>query len=95
MVGTQARILYADAEGRTEIARRFNRMVRDGEIVVRKMTNLSITLDHRIVAGMKLPTIRGSRMLRWLALLLAACGGGSGVLDPEDIEMLEAFMRHS
>ncbi len=32
VVGTQARILYADAEGRTEIARRFNRMVSDGEI---------------------------------------------------------------
>jgi pyruvate dehydrogenase E2 component (dihydrolipoamide acetyltransferase) len=25
--------------------------VHDGEIVVRKMTNLSITLDHRIVDG--------------------------------------------
>ena len=32
VVGTQARILYADAEGRTAIARKFNRMVRDGEI---------------------------------------------------------------
>lgn len=32
VVGTQARILYADAEGRTAIAKRFNRMVRDGEI---------------------------------------------------------------
>jgi len=32
VVGTQARILYADAEGRTEIAREFNRMVREGEI---------------------------------------------------------------
>ena len=32
VVGTQARILYADAEGRTEIARRFNKMVSDGEI---------------------------------------------------------------
>jgi urocanate hydratase len=32
VVGTQARILYADAEGRTRIARRFNQMVRDGEI---------------------------------------------------------------
>ena len=32
VVGTQARILYADSEGRTEIARRFNQMVRDGEI---------------------------------------------------------------
>ena len=30
VVGTQARILYADAEGRTAIAREFNRMVRDG-----------------------------------------------------------------
>jgi len=32
VVGTQARILYADAEGRTAIARRFNAMVRAGEI---------------------------------------------------------------
>ena len=32
VVGTQARILYADAEGRTRIARAFNRLVREGEI---------------------------------------------------------------
>ena len=32
VVGTQARILYADAEGRTRIARRFNQLVRTGEI---------------------------------------------------------------
>jgi len=32
VVGTQARILYADADGRTAIAREFNRMVREGEI---------------------------------------------------------------
>ncbi|NOZ94390.1 MAG: urocanate hydratase [Acidobacteria bacterium] len=32
VVGTQARILYADAEGRTRIARAFNRLVRDGEV---------------------------------------------------------------
>jgi urocanate hydratase len=32
VVGTQARILYADAEGRTKIARRFNALVRAGEI---------------------------------------------------------------
>jgi urocanate hydratase len=32
VVGTQARILYADAEGRTAIARRFNAMVCAGEI---------------------------------------------------------------
>ncbi len=30
VVGTQARILYQDAKGRTEIALKFNRMVRDG-----------------------------------------------------------------
>jgi len=32
VVGTQARILYADAEGRTMIAREFNQMVREGQI---------------------------------------------------------------
>ena len=32
VVGTQARILYQDAEGRLKIALRFNQMVRDGEI---------------------------------------------------------------
>ncbi|NLY46299.1 MAG: urocanate hydratase [Tissierella sp.] len=32
VVGTQARILYQDAMGRTEIALRFNEMVRNGEI---------------------------------------------------------------
>ena len=32
VVGTQARILYQDAEGRTRIALKFNDMVRDGEI---------------------------------------------------------------
>ncbi len=32
VVGTQARILYQDAEGRTRIALKFNEMVRKGEI---------------------------------------------------------------
>ncbi len=32
VVGTQARILYADAEGRVKIALKFNQMVRDGQI---------------------------------------------------------------
>ena len=31
VVGTQARILYQDAMGRTKIALRFNKLVRDGE----------------------------------------------------------------
>ena len=32
VVGTQARILYQDAYGRTAIALKFNEMVRNGEI---------------------------------------------------------------
>lgn len=32
VVGTQARILYSDAEGRTKTALRFNEMVRNGEV---------------------------------------------------------------
>ncbi len=32
VVGTQARILYADAEGRSRIARRFNQLIREGQI---------------------------------------------------------------
>lgn len=32
VVGTQARILYQDAEGRLKIALKFNQMVRDGEV---------------------------------------------------------------
>jgi urocanate hydratase len=32
VVGTQARILYQDARGRTEIALKFNRMVKNGEV---------------------------------------------------------------
>lgn len=32
VVGTQARILYQDAEGRRRIARRFNEMVRNGDV---------------------------------------------------------------
>lgn len=32
VVGTKARILYSDAKGRVQIALRFNKMVRDGEV---------------------------------------------------------------
>ncbi|MFO7735212.1 MAG: urocanate hydratase [bacterium] len=32
VVGTQARILYQDASGRTKIAKKFNKMVRNGEV---------------------------------------------------------------
>ena len=50
VVGTQARILYADAEGRTRIARRFNAMVRDGIIGPVMMGR-----DHHDVGGTDSP----------------------------------------
>ena len=46
VVGTQARILYQDAEGRTRIALRFNEMVRDGHI-----GPVMLGRDHHDVSG--------------------------------------------
>ena len=50
VVGTQARILYQDAEGRTRIALRFNEMVRDGVI-----GPVMIGRDHHDVSGTDSP----------------------------------------
>lgn len=50
VVGTQARILYQDAEGRLKIALRFNRMVRDGEI-----GPVMLGRDHHDVSGTDSP----------------------------------------
>ena len=50
VVGTQARILYQDAEGRTKIALRFNEMVRKGEIGPVMMGR-----DHHDTAGADSP----------------------------------------
>lgn len=50
VVGTQARILYQDAEGRLKIALRFNRMVRDGEI-----GPIMLGRDHHDVSGTDSP----------------------------------------
>jgi len=50
VVGTQARILYSDAEGRTEIARVFNRMVREHQIGPVMMGR-----DHHDTAGTDSP----------------------------------------
>jgi urocanate hydratase len=50
VVGTQARILYQDAEGRMRIARRFNEMVRRGEIGPVMMGR-----DHHDVSGTDSP----------------------------------------
>ena len=50
VVGTQARILYQDAEGRTSIALKFNEMVRKGEI-----GPVMLGRDHHDVSGTDSP----------------------------------------
>lgn len=50
VVGTQARILYQDAEGRTKIALKFNEMIRDG-----KIGPVMLGRDHHDVSGTDSP----------------------------------------
>ena len=50
MVGTQARILYADGPGRVQIALKFNQMVRDNEIGL-----VMLGRDHHDVSGTDSP----------------------------------------
>lgn len=50
VVGTQARILYQDAEGRRDIALEFNRLVREGEI-----GPVMLGRDHHDVSGTDSP----------------------------------------
>ena len=50
VVGTQARILYQDAEGRTRIALKFNELVRKGEI-----GPVMLGRDHHDVSGTDSP----------------------------------------
>lgn len=50
VVGTQARILYQDAEGRTKIALKFNELVREG-----KIGPVMIGRDHHDVSGTDSP----------------------------------------
>jgi urocanate hydratase len=50
VVGTQARILYQDAEGRVKIALKFNEMVRNGEI-----GPVMLGRDHHDVSGADSP----------------------------------------
>jgi len=50
VVGTQARILYQDAMGRMNIALRFNRLVRDGEV-----GPIMLGRDHHDVSGTDSP----------------------------------------
>eukprot|EP01101_Sappina_pedata_P003294 TRINITY_DN1352_c0_g1_i2.p1 TRINITY_DN1352_c0_g1~~TRINITY_DN1352_c0_g1_i2.p1 ORF type:complete len:674 (-),score=268.50 TRINITY_DN1352_c0_g1_i2:99-2120(-) len=51
VVGTQARILYAEAQGRMEIAARFNKAVADGKI----SAPIVISRDHHDVSGTDSP----------------------------------------
>jgi len=51
VVGSQARILYADAEGRIEIARRFNEAVRSGKLTA----PVVLGRDHHDVSGTDSP----------------------------------------
>jgi urocanate hydratase len=50
VVGSQARILYADAEGRVNIALRFNKLVREG-----KIGPVMLGRDHHDVSGTDSP----------------------------------------
>ncbi len=50
VVGSQARILYADAEGRVKIAAAFNQAIRDG-----KIGSVVLGRDHHDVAGTDSP----------------------------------------
>lgn len=50
VVGTQARILYQDAKGRTDIALKFNEMVRNGEV-----GPIMLGRDHHDVSGTDSP----------------------------------------
>jgi urocanate hydratase len=51
VVGSQARILYADAEGRIEIAKAFNKAVKDGKI----SAPVVLGRDHHDVSGTDSP----------------------------------------
>jgi urocanate hydratase len=93
VVGSQARILYSDAEGRVRIALRFNEMVRRGEV-----GPVIIGRDHHDVSGTDSPyretanIYDGSRVtadmahhswagdaVRGMTLVVLSNGGGVGV----------------
>jgi urocanate hydratase len=93
VVGSQARILYSDAEGRVRIALKFNQMVRSGEV-----GPIIIGRDHHDVSGTDSPyretanVYDGSRLMsemahhswvgdavRGMTLVVLSNGGGVGV----------------
>ena len=93
VVGTQARILYADEQGRVRIALRFNQMVRDG-----KIGPVMLGRDHHDTSGTDSPfretaNIRdgsnvmaemathcfGGNIARGMTLVVLSNGGGVGI----------------
>jgi urocanate hydratase len=93
VVGTKARILYADEEGRVRIARKFNAMVRSGEIGA-----VMLGRDHHDVSGTDSPFREtanindgsnlmaemathcfGGNIARGMTLVVLSNGGGVGI----------------
>ena len=93
VVGTQARILYADAGGRVDIALKFNEMVRSGEI-----GPVMIGRDHHDVSGTDSPYRETSNIkdgsnitadmavqnfagdaVRGMSMVVLSNGGGVGI----------------
>ncbi len=93
VVGTQARILYADTEGRVKIALRFNEMVRDGVI-----GPVMLGRDHHDVSGTDSPFRETSNIkdgsnitadmavqnfagdaVRGMSMVVLSNGGGVGI----------------
>jgi len=93
VVGTKARILYADEEGRVKIALKFNEMVRNGEI-----GPVMLGRDHHDVSGTDSPfretanIYDGSNLMadmatqcfagniaRGMTLVVLSNGGGVGI----------------
>ena len=93
VVGTQARILYADAKGRVKIALKFNEMVRKGEIGY-----VMLGRDHHDVSGTDSPFRETSNIkdgsnitadmavhnfigdgVRGMSMVVLSNGGGVGI----------------
>ncbi len=93
VVGTQARILYADTEGRMKIALKFNQMIRSGEI-----GPVMLGRDHHDVSGTDSPFRETSNIkdgsnitadmavhnfagdaVRGMSMVVLSNGGGVGV----------------
>ncbi|MDQ1354390.1 MAG: urocanate hydratase [Acidobacteriota bacterium] len=93
VVGTQARILYADAEGRVRIALKFNEMIRGGEV-----GPVMLGRDHHDVSGTDSPFRETSNIkdgsnitadmavhnfagdaVRGMSMVVLSNGGGVGI----------------